>query len=277
MDIRPDPQTRKRADFENILDQSELSSAVEGVNGIIHLAAVSRVIDAERNPPLCYKTNIIGLKNLITATRKQEDKPWIIFASSREIYGEPKSFPVNEDHPLQPINYYGRCKQTAEAMLQGVAIDGITSVILRLSNVYGSAYDHPTRVIPAFLTGALKRTVLRVDSSEHVFDFTHVKDVTAALTTVAYALITSKLEQNTIFNLSPGKGTSLLQLVDYIREITGKNIETVNGGERNYDVSRYIGDSTKIWKGLGFRCKIDIKEGLRLLQDEYLATWRSLS
>lgn len=270
LDIRSEPKKLKKPDFGNLLNQKELSRAMEGVEGIIHLAAVSRVIDAERNPQLCFETNVKGFKNLLTHAMRMSKKPWILFASSREIYGEPEFFPVNEEHSLQPINYYGKCKLAAETMLQEAESEGISSVVLRLSNVYGSVYDYPTRVIPAFLTGALKQTPLRLDFPEHIFDFTHVNDVAAGIVKATHALSLEQIGRSTTFNLSPGKGTSLIQLINYIGKITGKSVQTIAGEKRKYDVSHYVGDSTKIRNKLGFKCKIDIEEGLKLLHSEYL-------
>jgi nucleoside-diphosphate-sugar epimerase len=274
MDIRLNPKTMEKPEFGNLMEQIELSKATKSVDGIIHLAAVSRVIDAEKNHDLCYWTNVAGLRNLLSMAQKGSKKPWIIFASSREIYGEPKSLPVHESHPLTPINFYGECKKTAEDMLLKVSNKkGIGVVIFRLSNVYGSPFDYPTRVIPAFLTGALRKRTIRIDSPDHVFDFTHVSDVASAILTATSALNSKEIDKNAVFNLSPGTGTSLSQLVDYIRKMTGQDLPTVKGEERNYDVSRYVGDSTKIQNMLGCRCKIELKEGLNLLHDEYLKNW----
>ena len=94
MDTRINPKTYTKPDFRNLLDLNEMSEAVKSVDGIVHLAAVSRVIDAQVNPELCRLTNVEGLKNLIHSAKKQVKKPWIVFASSREIYGEPEYFPL---------------------------------------------------------------------------------------------------------------------------------------------------------------------------------------
>ena len=159
-----------------------------------------------------------------------------------------------------------------------VAADkGVPTVIFRFSNVYGSTCDHPTRVIPAFLTGTLRQTAPRVDSPDHIFDFTHVNDVAVAIMTATEALASKKFEGSKVFNLSPGKGTSLAQLIEILKEITGKDILTVKGKQRNYDIVQYVGDSTKIQKELSFRCRISLKEGLKMMYNEYLDSWRSLN
>jgi len=273
MDTRINPTNYAKPDFRNLLDSNELSGAVKNVDGIVHLAAVSRVIDAQVNQELCRLTNVEGLRNLIYCAKKQVKTPWIVFASSREIYGEPEYLPVNEDHLLKPINVYGNCKKLAEEKLTD-PVTSIPAIIFRYSNVYGSPFDYPTRVIPAFLWGTLTETPLRVDSPSHVFDFTHVKDAAGAIVAAVEKLTSDEFEGHKIFNLSTGKGTSLTQLIDVLKDLTGKELETVAGKNRDYDVSRYIGDCRKVKRELGFQCQISLKEGLDLMIEECRKAWR---
>ena len=273
MDTRFSPKTNVKPDFGNMLDLNELSEAMKKADGIVHLAAVSRVVDAEINPGLCRITNVEGFRNLIHCAKKQAKPPWIVFASSREIYGEPESLPVSEEHPLKPINVYGNCKKLAEELLTDQTT-GISTIIFRFSNVYGSPFDYPTRVIPAFLWGALTETQLRVDSPSHVFDFTHVTDAAGAIVAAVDKLTSKELDGYEIFNLSPGRGTSLTQLIDLLQDLTGKNIQTIDGQKRNYDVSHYIGDCKKAKRELGFKCHVTLKEGLDLMHKECCKVWR---
>lgn len=267
MDTRVNPKTYAKPDFRNLLDSNELSEAVKSVDGIVHLAAVSRVIDAQVNPELCRLTNVEGLRNLIHYAKKQVKRPWIVFASSREVYGEPEYFPVSEEHKLKPINVYGNCKKLAEEQLTD-PMTSIPAIIFRYSNVYGSSFDYPTRVIPAFLWGVLSGTPLRVDSPSHVFDFTHVRDAAGAIVAAVEKLTSNEFEGHKIFNLSTGRGTSLTQLIDILKGLIGKDVETLAGKNRDYDVSRYIGDCRKVKRDLGFQCQISLKEGLDLMIEE---------
>ena len=273
MDMRFQPKTNEKPNFGNILDKDELSKALKNIVGIVHLAAISRVVDAEINPELCCRTNVDGLRNLIYLSKKKPQKPWIIFASSREIYGEPSFLPVNEKHALNPINVYGNCKKAAEELLMGQTND-LSTIIFRFSNVYGSPFDYPTRVIPAFLWGTLNEKPLRVDSPNHVFDFTHVNDAATAIVAAVEKLTLDEFEGHEIFNLSTGKGTSLTQLIEILKHLTGKDVETVAGKNRDYDVTRYIGDCSKVKRELGFQCQISLKEGLDLMLEECRKVWR---
>lgn len=103
----------RRFDLKKQLDVCErevVRASVEGCTGIIHLAAVSRVIWGEREPERCWQTNVEGTRNILQAAAASARKPWVIFASSREVYGHAQQLPATEDAPLAPCNVYGRTK-----------------------------------------------------------------------------------------------------------------------------------------------------------------------
>ena len=90
----------------DVRDPRQVHAAVDGCGGVIHLAAVSRVATAQRDPGLCEATNVGGLSNVLQAAASSSRQPWVVFASSREVYGQPEQLPVREDSPLQPMNVY---------------------------------------------------------------------------------------------------------------------------------------------------------------------------
>jgi len=130
-------------------------SAIKDCVGIIHLAAVSRVAWAEQSPDLCWKTNVFGTENVISAALESSRRPWIIYASSREVYGQPQDLPISEDFPVCPINIYGKSKVVGEQMTLEAKTKGLRTAILRFSNVYGHINDHLDRVVPAFIHNSL--------------------------------------------------------------------------------------------------------------------------
>ena len=91
-----------RSSLEDVRRSDQLSVAVNNVDGVVHLAAVSRVVWGERNPDLCVATNVVALKELLDACLNQRRRPWVVFASSREVYGSSDRLPVHEDARLQP-------------------------------------------------------------------------------------------------------------------------------------------------------------------------------
>jgi len=105
--------------------------------GVVHLAAVSRVIDGERDPARCWAVNVEGTRTVVEAAQSSPLRPWVIYASSREVYGQPSALPASEDCDRAPLNVYGRSKVAAEDL---VTASGLAHAIVRFSNVYGADF-----------------------------------------------------------------------------------------------------------------------------------------
>ena len=175
-----------RSRSEDICRTQSLAVALEGVRGVIHLAAISRVVWAEQNPHLCL--NVEALAELLDLCRLGT-KPWLIFASSREVYGEARRLPVREDDPLHPMNAYGRSKRAGELLIGAANSSGLLANTCRLSNVYGWSRDHPDRVVMAFAIAAARGGVISVEGRANAFDFTHIDDVVEGLWRLVQATI----------------------------------------------------------------------------------------
>jgi len=119
----------------DICNKEDVRRLMAGVDGVIHLAAVSRVVWGQKNPELCWETNVTGVQNVLDAAREASSRPWVISASSREVYGEAEHLPVSEDMPLRPVNIYGRSKAEGERLVAEAAKAGMRASPLRLSNV----------------------------------------------------------------------------------------------------------------------------------------------
>jgi len=91
-----------------------LREALASCAGVVHLAAVSRVLWGERRPEECWTTNVEGTRNVLEAAAASRHRPWVVVASSREVYGQVDTQPVAEDAPRRPVNVYGRSKAAAE-------------------------------------------------------------------------------------------------------------------------------------------------------------------
>jgi nucleoside-diphosphate-sugar epimerase len=112
------------ADRGDIRHREQVERALDGCVGVIHLAAVSRVIDGERDPEACWETNVTGTGTVLEAALDRVRRPWVVYASSREVYGEPPSLPAGEDAPLAPVNIYGRSKVAAEDQVRAADLNG---------------------------------------------------------------------------------------------------------------------------------------------------------
>ena len=238
-------------------------------DGVIHLAAISRVIWGEQDPDKCIRTNNNGTKNLIEMMEKTSQRAWLIFGSSREVYGEPSSFPVNEDAPKNPINIYGRTKLDGERMVKDWSNrTGNPSVVLRFSNVYGNEKDILDRVLPRFVLGAIRNHPLEIHGGNQLIDFTHIYDtVEGIFRTIDYLKNGCDLHDD--FHLLTGKGTTLQDCVKVLSDHTGTDYEVIIKKGREYDVDRFVGNPSKARKKIKFRAKINPSIGIPLTFDRF--------
>ena len=257
------------ADGSGDICQPELIKQVlAGVKGVIHLAAVSRVIWGERNPELCWHTNAIASEQLLKAACEQADKPWVLVASSREVYGEADTLPVRDSMLIRPVNIYGRSKAYMEQKTLAAREAGLNTAVIRLANVYGCTKDHKDRVLPAFCFNAVQQSDLRVDGRDHLFDFTHVSDTVKGL-----LLVVEQLEHNESnlppTHFLPGIGTTLGEAAEMAIKLAGSNSSIIEAPSRSYDVSRFIGDPTQARELFGWQASITPKQGIRFLVEAF--------
>jgi len=256
-----------RSAGEDTRDQAALSIALEGVTGVVHLAAISRVVWAERDPGLTQSVNVDALQFLLGAMALGGQRPWLLFASSREVYGEPASLPVAEDAPLAPLNVYARSKVNGELLVERAREAGILANIVRFSNVYGCIDDHSDRVVPAFARTAAHGGALRLDGPDNMFDFTHVDDVVRGLE--AHIEATAAREFLPPVHFLTGVGTTLNALADMAARASTHELDVEIAPPRNYDVARFVGDASRAHSLLGWQARIDLATGFAALTEAY--------
>jgi UDP-glucose 4-epimerase len=257
------------AETGDVRDAERVRAAVEDCDGVVHLAAVSRVVWGERDPALCWSTNVGGLRTVIDAAVARASRPWLIFASSREVYGQPGYLPVGEDAPLSPVNVYGRSKLAGETMVLEAREAGLRTAVVRLSNVYGSTADHADRVLPAFARAAVRGEPLRVDGVGHTFDFTHIDDVSTGL--LALTELLQRGDQPPPLHLLTGRPTSLGQAASLAVELAGSRSSIVEAPPRSYDVATFYGDPGRARALLGWNAQVSLPEGVSRLINDFRA------
>jgi nucleoside-diphosphate-sugar epimerase len=245
-----------------------VAERLRGVSGIIHLAAVSRVIDGEREPARCWATNVEATRSLLDAALQATHRPWVIYASSREVYGLQDVQPVAEDAPLSPINVYARSKTAAEDLVHAARAAGLRTAVVRFANVYGSVHDHRDRVVPAFISAAVAGGTLRVDGGDCSFDLNHVEDVVRGVAQVAEVL--EHGEQNLpALHFVSGRGITLLELAHMACDIGDGRASIVRAAARTFDVHHFVGDPKRARALLGWQTSIDLETGLARLAGEF--------
>ena len=262
LDLRGEGQ-----ELGDVLKIQDVRRAIQSCDGVVHLAAVSRVIWGEKDPDFCWQTNVEGISNVLKAVEEQENTPWLIFASSREVYGQPPTLPATEDTCLNPVNIYGQSKLAGEQLVRSASDHGVRAAVVRLSNVYGRIYDHPDRVVPAFAKAAIENRQLRIDGRNHVFDFTHVEDTARGICALAKYLDDGKPAPAAIHFLT-GFPTTLEDLAKLSIELAGSTSELTEAAPRSYDVSQFYGCNQRAKEVLNWKPSILLREGLsQLIRD----------
>lgn len=256
------------SDFADILNLENIEKKIKDCIGIVHLAAVSRVVWGEKNPKLCWSTNVDGTKNIINSAKNSPLKPWIIYASSREIYGQQEKFPVEIDTPYAPLNIYARSKVAAEKEILNARKFGLNTAVVRYSSVYGSTHDHVDRVVPAFCRSAVFGEQVRIDGLKNILDFTHINDVVDG-TLKLIDLLESGENDLPPLHLTTGVPTTLKELAELAYESSENELSFIETPSRSYDVSRFWGSTTKAFELLNWKAKISVRDGVYGLVKEY--------
>lgn len=256
-----DPRAIDPGERGDVRDPEAVRAAIETCDGVVHLGAVSRVVWGERDPALCQTTNVEGSHNVMVSVATSRRRPWVILASSREVYGQATSLPVAEDAPRRPLNVYARSKVAAEDLAHAAQRDGVRAAVVRLSNVYGSVGDHPDRVVPAFARAALAGAPIRVEGADRLYDFTHIDDVTRGLMMLVRLFVAGERPPPPIHFVS-GTGTTLGALAELAVALVGSTSSITAAPPRAYDVARFQGDPERARAWLGWRTQIPLGDGV---------------
>ena len=230
------------------------------VDLIIHLAANARVYELVKNPDLAID-NMITIYNILEYARINKIKN-IIFASSREVYGNTKKAKhKEEDVKIENCESpYSASKISGEALIHSYhKCFGINYVIIRFSNVYGM-YDESDRVIPLFIRKAIKNENFVVFGKDKILDFTYIDDAVEGVIKVIKRF--NKVKNN-IFNIATGKGTKILFVAQLIKKFLNSKSRIIIKQNRPGEVVKYIADISKAKKLLNYEPRTDIIEGIK--------------
>lgn len=250
----------------DIRDRDTVRRALATVDGVVHLAAVARVADGEKDPDYCQAVNVSALADLIDDVVAMNSRPWIVFASSREVYGRVATLPVSESAPVAPMNVYARTKAEGERLIQNARKAGVIANIGRFATVYGRTSDYPDRLIPAFARAAARGGELRIDGPETTVDATHVDDVVRGLETLTE--VTASRELLPPVHFASGIGTTIAELAIMAQSLAARPVATRTVGAPAHDVGKFIGDPTRCRALLGWESHVPVAVGFaRLVRD----------
>lgn len=247
----------------DIRNKELAAKAVEGVDYVLHQAALRSVPKSLANPELYNDVNINGTLNILTASRDAKVKR-VVMASSSSIYGDIDKFPEREDFLPQLISPYGLTKLAGEYYSRIFSkIYGLETVNLRYFNVFGprqSLENEYAVVIPKFVTCILKDVPPPIHGDgKQTRDFTYVANVVHANIKSA----TTPGIKCEVFNIACGKAYSVLDIVKYVNKILGKSILPAFGPIRTGDAKHTLADISRAKKLIGFKPEIGFEDGLK--------------
>lgn len=249
-----------------------------GITAVVHLAAHKKVGESVERPEFYYLQNVAGFANVLTAMRNTGvDK--LVFSSSAATYGMPDVELVKEDTLCQPINPYGETKLIGEWMARDAAVAwGLRHVNLRYFNVAGAGWPEladteVANLIPIVFAAIKAGEKPKVFGDSYptadgscIRDYVHVLDLAKAHLSALEYLDRDDRDHAT-FNVGSGSGSSVFEVLDAIRRVTGNNFEAEVLPGRVGDPPRLCADTSRIEKLLGWRAESNLEEIVRSAWD----------
>ena len=248
----------------NLLDGTAVRGALEGVTGVVHLAGFKYAGVSVERPMHTYTQNVTAMVSLLEAMAEKEIRN-IVFSSSAGVYGTPKDEVVTEQTPPDPQSPYGESKLVGEWLLRDqAAATELHHTSLRYFNVVGSGdpsvYDaSPYNLFPIVCNLLTQAKVPQIYGTDHptpdgtsVKDYVHVADLARAHVAAARALESGKTLEP-VYNLGSGTGTSVREIMDAARRVTGIDFTPTEGPRRPGDPSRVVANGDLAARDLGWQ------------------------
>jgi UDP-glucose 4-epimerase len=256
----------------DIQDTDRLVAAIEehDVRAVMHFAASLSVGDSVKDPSGYYRNNVVGALSVLEAMVRTGVKH-LVFSSTCAIFGTPETTPIHEDLPKQPINAYGQTKLAVEQALPHFEIAyGIKSVALRYFNAAGAdpdgelGEDHAPEihVIPRALDAAMGRGSFKIFGDDYptsdgtcLRDYVHVNDLASAHLLALDALRAEG--RSTAYNLGNGRPTSVYDVLNSVRRVTGSAVPFEKAPRRDGDPAALFASSDRARRELGWQPRLE--------------------
>jgi UDP-glucose 4-epimerase len=259
-------ETAVRVNIADVRDEHGMRYLVQGQDFIFNLAGQVSHLDSMTDPYTDLEINARSQLSILEACRHGNPAAKIIFASTRQIYGKPSYLPVDEQHPLQPVDVNGINKLAGEWYhIVYHNVYGLPTVSLRLTNTYGPRMrvkDARQTFLGWWIRQLLEGQTLQIyGDGRQLRDFNYVDDAVEALLLAA----TREEANGQIYNLGGDDPISLLDLAQLMIAIQGRGhyeIIPFPPDRKQIDIGDYYGDYRKIRSELGWQPRITLREGL---------------
>jgi CDP-glucose 4,6-dehydratase len=265
--------TRVRGGLEDLVLLERLLVEYE-VDAVFHLGAQTQVRHAQRQPWATMEANVRGTYNLLEAVRCcSRGVQALVTASSDKAYGESKSLPYTEAHPLAGRNIYDASKSAADLLASSYASSyGMPIGIARCANIYGGGDLNWDRIVPGTIRSLLsgEAPIIRSDGTLQR-DYLHVDDAVAGYLALGQALMAGR-ELGEAFNFGHGEPVAVLEIVAEIRRVLHRtDLAPIIKSDAPNEIPAQWLDASKAASRLGWKPTLTLSEGLRQTAEWYRA------
>ena len=241
---------------------------VERVDAVIHFAAHSMVGESTRKPELYFLNNDGGSASLLSAMIQANVKR-LVFSSTAAVYGTPRTVPIPEDLPFDPVNPYGESKVLVEKMLKWMDVcSGLRSIALRYFNACGAdpesglgeEHEPETHLIPLLIRAIVSGDPITIFGDDYdtpdgtcIRDYIHVTDLATAHVAAIEKLLAGG--GSDVFNVGTGVGHSVLEVMRAVEQVTERKVPHEIGPRREGDPPVLVANSEKLKRTLGWKPK----------------------
>ncbi|HXQ28578.1 MAG TPA: SDR family oxidoreductase [Gemmatimonadales bacterium] len=248
----------------SITDLETCRAATQGVDVVLHQAAIASVIRSVEEPLATHAVNVTGTINVMLAARDGKVRR-IVFASSTAVYGDVRELPVREDMLPSPLSPYAATKLAVEDYCQAFgATYGLETVVLRYFNVFGPRQDPNSQyaaAIPKFIVAALAGDAPTIfGDGEQTRDFVFVGDVVQANLLASRAPAAQVAGR--VFNIGTGRAVTVNELWRRIQEIVRIELPPRHAEPRAGEIKHSYASIERARRCLGYAPAVDFEEGL---------------
>lgn len=256
----------------DIRDIETCKAALVDIAYVSHQAALGSVPRSIADPLTSNEVNISGFLNMLTAVKDAENVKKMVYAASSSTYGDSPALPKVEGNEGNPLSPYAVTKLVNELYADVFSrVYGLNTIGLRYFNVFGprqSANNPYAAVIPIFCKAFIDGVSPLINGDgETSRDFTFVENAVQAN---IRAMLAPDLGKHEVFNMACGDQISLNEMIEMLREISGKDIKPTYGPERKGDVKHSKASIDKITNGLTYHPEVKFTEGLNLVYNYYI-------
>jgi UDP-glucose 4-epimerase len=254
----------------NFNDFSKIKIALKDVDYVYHLISTTVPSSSQLDPYFDVASNLLPSIKLLELIKECTVKKLIYLSSGGTVYGIPNTIPIKENHSTNPINSYGIVKKAIEDyLLLYNRLWDLDVCIFRLSNPYGEKQNPKgiQGVIPVFLSKAINKEIIEVWGDGNVIrDYIHIVDVMDVMV-LSLSIETPEI----VYNLGSGIGTSINDILQFIKENLEPDLKVSYSKGRSFDAPVNVLDISNLKNRFGLKEGVNVNDGIRKLHN-YIKT-----